>query len=265
MTEYAIELHDVHYSIGRRKVLDALDARIPRGRITAIMGPSGVGKTTLLRLITGQVRADRGEVFVEGRAIATLKSQALRQLRLRMGVMFQEGALFTDLDAFENVAFPLREHTDLSDSLIRLIVLMKLQVVGLRGAAQLMPAELSGGMARRVAFARAIVMDPPLLFCDEPFNGLDPISIGVMLRLLRQMNETLHMTILLVSHEVREVARVADLSYLLANGQVVATGAPADLRNSNSELARQFMTGAAEGPIPFHYPASDYHEQLLTR
>jgi len=261
--DIAIDLRDVRYAIGGRQVFAGLDMRIRRGWITAIMGPSGVGKTTLLRLITGQVRADSGQVFVEGSLIDKLTDAELRARRLRMGVVFQEGALFTDLDAFENVAFPVREHTRLPEALIRLLVLMKLHIVGLRGAARLMPAELSGGMARRVAFARAIVMDPPLLFCDEPFNGLDPISVAVVLKLLREMRDALGMTIVLVSHEVREVARVADASYLLAGGQVAAAGTPEELRESPSAIARQFMTGAVEGPIPFHYPADDYYQQLF--
>lgn len=227
------------------------------------MGSSGAGKTTLLRLITGQLKAKSGEITVDGEIINSLRRAQLRALRLRMGFVFQEGALFTDLSAFENVAFPLREHTRLPERLNRLIVLIKLHGVGLRGAANLMPAELSGGMARRVAFAPAIALDPMLLLCDEPFNGLDAIAIGVILRLLTAMRDALGMTIVLVSHDVREVERVADTSYLSADGRVAASGTFQQLRRIPSAIARHFLSGAVEGPIPFHYPAPDYDQQLL--
>jgi phospholipid/cholesterol/gamma-HCH transport system ATP-binding protein len=236
---------------------------IARGRITAIMGPSGTGKTTLLRLITGQIRPDRGQVKVDGVDVAGMTRKELFDMRQRMGMLFQNGALLTDMNVFDNVAFPLRENTDLPESLIAHIVFAKLQAVGLRGAWQLMPAELSGGMARRVALARAIATDPAMLIYDEPFAGLDPISMGVILRLIRQMNDALALTSLVVSHDVDEIALLADTSYILAGGKVVASGETKALKNSNVELVRQFMNGLADGPVPFHYPAPEYRQQLL--
>ncbi len=238
---------------------------IPRGGVSAIMGPSGTGKTTLLRLITGQVRPSSGAIVVAGADMRTIKRSELYVLRRRMGMLFQNGALLTDLSVFENVAFPLREHTDLPERLVRQIVLTKLQAVGLRGAAQLMPTELSGGMSRRVALARAIVMDPELLIYDEPFVGLDPISLGVILRLIRRLNDALGLTSIVVSHDVKEISSVADNVFLLSGGKVVAKGTPQELRNVPSEIVRQFMGGLADGPVPFHYPAADYFGELLAR
>ncbi len=261
--EVVVEVRDVHYALGGRPIFSGLDLTVRRGRITAVMGPSGTGKTTLLKLITAQALADRGQVLVLGRDVAALSGAAVYAMRRRMGMLFQNGALLTDLDVFENVAFPVREHTDLPESLVRRLVLTKLQAVGLRGAAGLMPAELSGGMARRVALARAIVMDPEILIYDEPFVGLDPISLGVILRLIKHMNAALGITSVVVSHDVNELASIADDSYLLSSGRVAAAGAPAQLRASNSAAVRQFMTGSAEGPVPFHYPAPDYTTQLL--
>ena len=238
---------------------------IPRGGVAAIMGPSGTGKTTLLRLITGQIRADGGTISVAGEDMRTLRRAGLYVLRKRMGMLFQNGALLTDLSVFENVAFPLREHTDLPERLIRQLVLTKLQAVGLRGAAGLMPAELSGGMGRRVALARAIVMDPEILIYDEPFVGLDPISLGVILRLIRRLNDALGLTSIVVSHDVKEISSVADTVFLLSGGKVVARGTPNDLKNNPSEIVRQFVGGLADGPVPFHYPAADYFSELLAR
>ena len=258
-----VEVRDVHYAIGGRPIFSGLDLSVRRGRITAIMGPSGTGKTTLLRLITAQISADRGAVSAFGANLADQQSREIYALRQRMGMLFQNGALLTDLDVFENVAFPVREHTDLPEVLVRKLVLTKLQAVGLRGAAELMPAELSGGMARRVALARAIVMDPELLIYDEPFVGLDPISLGVIQRLIKQMNQALGITSIVVSHDVNELAAIADDSYLLSGGRVAAAGVPAQLRASDSAAVRQFMTGSAEGPVAFHYPAPDYQAQLL--
>jgi phospholipid/cholesterol/gamma-HCH transport system ATP-binding protein len=259
-----VDVRDVHYAVDRRTILSNFNMKVRRGRITAVMGPSGTGKTTLLKLITGQVFADTGQVVVLGRDIGETNRSEIYALRKRMGMLFQNGALLTDVSVFENVAFPVREHTDLPEPLIRRLVLAKLQSVGLRGAAELMPTELSGGMARRVALARAIVMDPEILIYDEPFVGLDPISLGVILRLIKQMNEALGITSVVVSHDVQELATIADDSYLLSGGRVVASGSPRELAQSQSEVVHQFMTGDADGPVPFHYPAPDYAEQLLT-
>ena len=259
-----VEVRDVHYSAGGRPIFDGLNITARRGRITAFMGPSGTGKTTLLRLITGQAQAASGSVKVWGGEVSRMSSRELFDLRRRMGMLFQNGALLTDEDVYENVAFPLRAHTKLPESLVRQLVLTKLHAVGLRGAARLMPSELSGGMARRVALARAIVMDPDILIYDEPFVGLDPISLGVILRLIRQLNEALGITSIVVSHDVHELATIAHDSYLLSEGRVVASGTPAQLQHSELEVVQQFMTGAADGPVPFHYPAPDYLSELLS-
>jgi len=257
-----VRVQGVRYAVGRRTIFDGLDLEVARGRVTAVMGPSGTGKTTLLRLISGQLLADRGRIEVFGEEVGALKRAGIYALRRRMGMLFQNGALLTDLSVYENVAFPLREHTRLPERLLRHVVLTKLQAVGLRGAARLMPAELSGGMGRRVALARAIVMDPELLIYDEPFVGLDPISMGVVLRLIRSLNDTLGLTSIVVSHDVREITAVADHCYLLSGGKVVASGKPAELADSDSEEVRQFMRGLPDGPVPFHYPAPGYDEQL---
>jgi phospholipid/cholesterol/gamma-HCH transport system ATP-binding protein len=260
-----IEIRDLHYSINGRLIFDGLDLDIARGRVTAFMGPSGTGKTTLLRLITGQLKVDAGSIQVAGSNLRALTRSELYALRRRMGMLFQNGALLTDLSVFENVAFPLREHTGLPERLMRELVLTKLQAVGLRGAAQLMPGELSGGMIRRVALARAIVMDPEILIYDEPFVGLDPISKGVVLRLIRRLNDALGLTSIIVSHDVQEISSVADSVYLLSGGKVVAHGTPQELHSFDSEVVRQFMDGLADGPVPFHYPAGDYYTELLAR
>jgi phospholipid/cholesterol/gamma-HCH transport system ATP-binding protein len=256
-------MREVDYSIGEKTVFSGLDIEIRRGDVTAIMGPSGTGKTTLLKLITGQVRADAGEVVVDGQHVDQLTTSDLYALRRRMGMLFQNGALLTDLSVFENVAFPIREHTDLPERLIRTVVLTKLEAVGLRGAATLMPQELSGGMARRVALARAIAMDPDILIYDEPFAGLDPISMGMVLRLIRSLNDALDISSIVVTHDVREVSQIADYSYILADGRVVASGTPAELQTHPSAIVHQFMDGLPDGPVTFHYPADDYYEQLL--
>jgi len=260
-----VEIRNLRYAVRGRAIFDGLDVDIVPGKITAIMGPSGTGKTTLLRLITGQAVAASGTVIVAGEDVGHLRGEALYRLRRRMGMLFQNGALLTDLSVFENVAFPLREHTNLPERLIRQLVLIKLQAVGLRGAAGLMPAELSGGMARRVALARAIVMDPDILIYDEPFVGLDPISLGVILRLIRRLNDALGLTSIVVSHDVHEITTVADSVYLLSSGKVAARGAPQDLEANPSEIVRQFIGGLADGPVPFHFPAPDYFDELLSR
>ena len=260
-----VEIRNLHYAVNSREIFAGLDMDVARGRVTAIMGPSGTGKTTLLRLITGQLRAESGTLQVAGYDMRTLRRTGLYVLRRRMGMLFQNGALLTDLSVFENVAFPLREHTELPERLIRQLVLTKLQAVGLRGAAELMPAELSGGMTRRVALARAIVMDPEILIYDEPFVGLDPISMGVILRLIRRLNDALGLTSIVVSHDVHEISTVADTVFLLSGGKVAARGTPQELQSYPSDIVRQFIGGLADGPVPFHYPAPDYFGELLAR
>ncbi len=263
--DYIVEIDNLGFSRGERQIFADLNMKIRRREITAIMGPSGAGKTTLLRMITGQLAPDAGTVRLNGLVVSELSREKLYEMRRDVGMLFQQGALLTDFDVFENVAFPLREHTDLPERLIHHVVLTKLHAVGLRGAARLFPSELSGGMARRVALARAIVMDPKLLIYDEPFSGLDPISMGVVLRLIRHMNDALGITSIVVSHDVRETGTVADRSYLIANGGVVASGSPQQLRADRSDFVQQFIRGMADGPVPFHYPAADYSEQLLAR
>lgn len=244
-------------------MLRGLSLEIALGAITAIMGPSGTGKTTVLRLITGQIFADSGVVEVEGHDVARLERAGLYAMRRRMGMLFQNGALLTDLNVFENVAFPLREHTRLPERLIRTIVLTKLHAVGLRGAVALQPQQLSGGMARRVALARAIVMDPQILIYDEPFAGLDPISMGVVMRLIRSLNDALGVTSIVVTHDVQEVSQIADACYILSEGRVAASGSPTELAGHPSPMVHQFIAGLADGPVPFHYPAPDYRADLL--
>jgi phospholipid/cholesterol/gamma-HCH transport system ATP-binding protein len=245
-----------------KTIFDALDLDIPRGKVTAIMGPSGTGKTTLLKHITGQMRADAGEIRVNGENVAELSREQLYKLREGIGYLFQNSALLTDFDVFENVAFPLRQHTQLPEVLIRDLVLLKLQAVGLRGAARLTPNELSGGMARRVALARAIVFDPMLILYDEPFVGLDPVALNQVLKLIRTLNQTLGITSVLVAHELAAVQRVADHVFLIANGKVVAQGDPKTIADDGSAWTRQFFGGEADGPVPFQYPAGDLAQAL---
>jgi len=265
VSDNLIEIRNLNYSRGHRQIFKDLNITIAKGQVTAIMGPSGTGKTTLLRLITRELIPDSGAILIEGVDIAKLSQKELYELRKRMGMLFQNGALLTDISVFENVAFPLREHTRLPNRLIRHIVLTKLHAVGLRGAADMMPSELSGGMARRVALARAMVMDPAILIYDEPFVGLDPISMGVIVRLVRKMNDALGISSILVSHDVHEIATVSDCSYLISDGKVAASGSPDELSNTSSELVRQFMHGMADGPVAFHFSAPNYAEQLLGR
>ncbi len=261
--EVLVRIRGLRFRRGERVIFDGVDMDIRRGHVTAVMGPSGTGKTTLLRLIGGQLRPEAGTVEVDGQDVHRLGRRALYALRRRMGMLFQSGALLTDLDVFENVAFPLREHTRLPEPMIRDLVLMKLEAVGLRGARRLMPAELSGGMARRVALARAIALDPMMVMYDEPFTGQDPISMGVLLQLIRLLNDALGLTSIVVSHDVQETAAIADYIYVLAGGRVIEHGTPEALARSPSPWVQQFMNGLPDGPVPFHYPAPDYAEDLL--
>lgn len=260
--EPLVALDDVRFGYGARPILEGVTMRFGRGKVVAVMGGSGSGKTTTLRLIGGQLRADAGSVRVAGQEVGTLRERDLYAMRRRMGMLFQFGALFTDMSVFENVAFPLREHTDLPEELIRDLVLMKLHAVGLRGAHALMPREISGGMARRVALARAIALDPELILYDEPFAGLDPISLGVTANLIRSLTTTLGATSVLVTHDVHESLAIADYVYFIASGKVAAEGTPADIARSTDAFVRQFVDGAPDGPVPFHYPAPPYAADL---
>jgi phospholipid/cholesterol/gamma-HCH transport system ATP-binding protein len=248
---------DFSYAPGERQILGGLHMEFRRGQVVAVMGGSGCGKTTVLRLIGGQVTAQTGSVEFEGRELSAMRSDELMQARRRMGMLFQFGALFTDLSVFENVAFPLREHTNLSEELIRDLVLMKLNAVGLRGARDLMPSQISGGMARRVALARAIILDPPLIMYDEPFAGLDPIGLGITARLIRNLNDALGATSILVTHDVEETFEIADYVYFIANGKIGAQGTPDELHRSTDPFVRQFLDASPEGPVPFNYPGSE--------
>lgn len=261
--EALIQIRHLRFARGKQWIFDDIDMNIPRGKITAIMGPSGTGKTTLLRLIGGQLAPAAGSIEVDGLNVHRLSRHALYALRKRMGMLFQSGALLTDLNVFENVAFPLREHTQLPNTLIRHLVLMKLQAVGLRGARHLMPSQLSGGMARRVALARALVLDPMMIMYDEPFTGQDPISMGVLVRLIKSINEALQLTSIIVSHDVHETAEIADLIYVISSGKVVGYGHPTQLKTSESAWVKQFINAESDGPVPFHYPAPDYAADLL--
>ncbi|MES1944861.1 ABC transporter, ATP-binding protein YrbF [Salinisphaera sp. PC39] len=257
-----VEARDLRFRRGARVIFDGVDIDIRRGGITAIMGPSGTGKTTLLRLIGGQWRPDGGSLRFDGQEVAALSQKRLFELRKRMGMLFQTGALLTDLSVFDNVAFPLREHTRLPERLIRDVVLMKLEAVGLRGARDLYPAQLSGGMARRVALARAIALDPEMIMYDEPFAGQDPISMGVLLRLIRRLNDALGLTSVVVSHDVKETLQIADHCYVIADGEVKAHGTSDEIRDSASEWVQQFVQAQADGPVAFHYPGPPYAEDL---
>ena len=258
-----VRLHDVTFKRGARVIFDRVSLEIPRGKVTAILGPSGTGKTTLLRLIAAQLAPASGTVEVNGLDVQRLSQPALYALRKSIGMLFQSGALLTDLTVFENVAFPLREHTNLPEALLRTLVLMKLEMVGLRGARDLYPRELSGGMARRAALARAIALDPGIILYDEPFSGQDPISMGMLVRLIRELNDALGMTSILVSHDVAETSTIADLIYVLSGSRIVAAGTPAELQADPSPVVRQFMGGLPDGPVPFHYPGKAYLADLL--
>jgi phospholipid/cholesterol/gamma-HCH transport system ATP-binding protein len=257
-----VEIRNLHFAYGDRSILSNLNMDFPRGKVVAVMGGSGCGKTTVLRLIGGQIRPQQGEVKVDGEVVHKLDTDGLYRLRRKMGMLFQFGALFTDLSVFENVAFPLREHTNLPDELIRDLVLMKLNAVGLRNAAMLKPAEISGGMARRVAVARAVALDPELVMYDEPFAGLDPISMGVTANLIKRLNEALGSTSILVSHDVHECFAIADYVYFMSAGKIVAQGTPADLRVSEDPYVKQFVNAQPDGPVPFHYPGKSLADDL---
>ncbi len=258
-----VDIQNLTFRRGERVIYDDMSMQFQRGKVTAIMGPSGIGKTTLLRLIGGQLKPDSGKILFEGADIPTLSRQELYQARKKMSMLFQSGALFTEMSVFDNVAFPIREHTRLPEAIIRTMVLMKLEAVGLRGARDLMPAELSGGMARRAALARAIALDPQLIMYDEPFAGQDPISMGVIVRLIRSLNDALGLTSIVVSHDVAEVMSIADYVYVVAERRVIGHGTPEQLRQHESPLVQQFLQGQADGPVPFHFKAADYATELM--
>jgi phospholipid/cholesterol/gamma-HCH transport system ATP-binding protein len=258
-----VEINNLHFQRNHRSIFRGVDLVIPRGKITAVMGPSGTGKTTLLRLIGGQIAPTQGRVIVNGANIHDLSRGDLYKMRKRIGMLFQSGGLFTHLNVFENVAFPLREHTQLSDAMIRSLVLMKLEMVGLRGAHQLMPSELSGGMSRRVALARAIALDPELIMYDEPLSGQDPISMGVLVKLIRTLNDTLGLTTIMVSHDVEECLSIADYVYVIADGKLIGQGTPDAISSNQAPQLQQFLQGLPDGPVPFHYPAVDLDQDLL--
>ena len=257
-----VEIRDLQFAYGERVILSDLNMDFPRGKVIAVMGGSGCGKTTVLRLIGGQIRPQKGTVSVGGEVVHALDTVGLYRLRRKMGMLFQFGALFTDLNVFDNVAFPLREHTDLPEELIRDLVLLKLNAVGLRNAHKLKPSEISGGMARRVAVARAIALDPELIMYDEPFAGLDPISMGLTANLIRNLNDALGSTSILVSHDVNETFAIADYVYFMSAGKIVAEGTPAELRVSKDPYVKQFVNAEPDGPVPFHYPGKSLAEDL---
>lgn len=260
-----IEIKNLVFSRGKRKIFNGVSLVIPQGKVTAIMGPSGSGKTTLLKLIAGQLKPDSGEVFVKGVNVHRLSRNKLYDLRSKMGMLFQSGALLTDLSVFDNIAFPIREHTKLPENVIKSLVLMKLQSVGLRGAQDLMPSELSGGMARRVALARGIALDPEMVFYDEPFAGQDPINMGVLVQLIRKLSDSLNLTSVVVSHDVSEVLSIADHVCILSEGRIVASGTPESLKHISGDAAdyvNQFLQGKPDGPVPYHFPSESYLKDL---
>ena len=261
--ENLIEIDNLSFSRSGRLIYDNISLRIQKGKTTAIMGPSGIGKTTMLRLMGGQLMPDSGDIKFKGESIPKMSRRRLFEVRRQMSMLFQSGALFTDMSVFDNIAFPLREHTPLSEDLINTVVQLKLQAVGLRGAAKLMPSELSGGMARRAALARAIALDPELIMYDEPFAGQDPISMGVLVKLIKALNDALKLTSVVVTHDVTEVLTIADYIYILAEKKIIGSGTPAEIKNSDSPLVQQFLQGLADGPVPFHYPAGDIEQAFL--
>ena len=261
--EHFIKIDNLSFAHGDRHIFDNINIQIPRGKITAIMGPSGTGKTTLLKLISAQLKPCAGSVYVDGMNVHQLSRVELFQLRRRIGVLFQSGALFTNLNVYENVAFPLREHTNLPEEMIHDLVLMKLQAVGLRGAQSLRPNQLSGGMSRRVALARCLALDPDLLMYDEPFTGQDPITMGILVSLIKKINHALGITSIIVSHDVAETASIADYIYILFDGKIIGRGTPAQIANTQSPDVHQFIEGLPDGAVPFHYPANSYEEDLV--
>ena len=262
--ETHITVENLYFQRGLRQIFDGLSLSIPRGSVVGIMGPSGTGKTTLLRLIGGQIRPDKGDVKINGASVPGMSRSELFEMRRSIGMLFQSGALFTDLTVFENVAFPMRIHTSLPDHMIRDLVLIKLQAVGLRGARHLYPAELSGGMNRRVALARAIALDPGLIMYDEPFTGLDPIALGVIQTLIKTLNEVYGTTSIIVSHDIQETASIADYLYVISDGRLIGEGTPDELLAASSPRINQFMNGLPDGPVPFHYPAIDFADELMS-
>ncbi len=265
MDNNLVDIRNLHFERNGRPIFKGIDLIVPRGKVVAIMGPSGTGKTTLLRLIGGQLQPTQGNVFVMGENIHRLSRTKLYKLRKKMGMLFQTGGLFTHLTVFENVAFPLREHTRLTEEMIHTLVLIKLQMVGLRGARDLMPAELSGGMARRVALARAIALDPALIMYDEPLSGQDPISMGVLVKLIRVVNDALGLTSIIVSHDVQETLSIADYAYVISEGKLIAKGTPDEIAHDQSDQLQQFLRGLPDGPVPFHFPAPPYEQDLMGR
>lgn len=261
--ENLIEIEHLTFKRGERIIYNDISLSIPTGKVIGIMGPSGIGKTTLLRLIGGQIKPDGGKILFSGKNIPSLSRRDLYETRKRMSMLFQSGALFTDMSVFDNIAFPIREHSKLPENIIEKIVLMKLEAVGLRGARDLQPSELSGGMARRVALARAIALDPELILYDEPFAGQDPISMGVIVRLIRSLNDALGLTSVVVSHDVPEVMSIADYIYIIAEQKIIGHGTPDQIRQDKSALVKQFVEGKADGPVPFHYPAPSYQNELI--
>jgi phospholipid/cholesterol/gamma-HCH transport system ATP-binding protein len=265
MPDNIITVDDMHFSRGDRVIYEGISLSVKRGSITAIMGPSGIGKTTLLKLIGGQLKPDSGKVIFQEQNVHGISRNQLYSLRRKMSMLFQSGALFTNMSVFDNVAFPLREHTTLDEDIIRTVVMLKLEAVGLRGAAELQPSELSGGMARRAALARAIALDPELIMYDEPFAGQDPISMGVLVSLIKALSKALNLTSVVVTHDVSEVLSIADYVYILANKKIIGEGSPQQIKNSDSELVQQFLNGTADGPVPFHFPSQDIETSFLGR
>jgi len=263
LSDNLIQINNLTFKRGKRIIYDDISLSIPKGKVTGIMGPSGIGKTTLLRLIGGQIRPESGQILFDGKDIPKLSRSALYETRKRMSMLFQSGALFTDMSVYDNIAFPIREHSNLPEAIIEKIVLMKLEAVGLRGARALQPSELSGGMARRVALARAIALDPELILYDEPFAGQDPISMGVIVSLIRSLSDALGLTSVVVSHDVPEVMSIADYIYIIAEQKIIGQGTPEQIRKDQSPLVKQFVQGEADGPVPFHYAAPDYQEELI--